>query len=108
MSPRCTANSENKSQSSGSSISPSHMSAVFTKPWVPSTARQTMVRAATLRKNGTVKSASVIARIGADRVPLANQRAKGRANSSSIAVTVAAMRRVRSVTDQRPDSKRLR
>ena len=66
---------------------------------------QTMVRAATLRKNGTVRSASVIARIGADWVPLANQRAKGSATSSSIAVTVAAMRSVRSVTDQRPDSK---
>ena len=108
MRPRCTANSEKSSQSSGSSIKPKPMSALFTKPWVPSTARQTMVRAATLKKNGTVRSASVIARIGADWVPLANQIAKGSATSSSIAVTVAAMRSVRSVTDQRPDSKRLR
>ena len=84
------------------------MSALFTKPWVPSTARQTMVRAATLRKKGTVSSASVIARTTGERVPLASQRAKGSASSSSIAVTVAAMRSVRTVTDQRPDSKRLR
>ena len=80
MRPRCTANSEKSSQSSGSSINPRPMSALLTKPWVPSTARQTMVRAATLRKNGTVRSASVIARIGAGLGALGQPEGEGERN----------------------------
>ena len=39
-----------------------------------------------------------------DRQPLASQSAKGKPTTSSISVTVSAMRKVLTATSQRPDS----
>ena len=98
MNPKWTAGSEKSSQSTGSSTMPRDMSTELTSPLRPSTTRQTMVREAGLRKNGTIRSVNIVSLTRSERVPLASHSAKGKAMSSSIAVTVAAMRSERRIT----------
>ena len=56
------------------------------------------------RKKGIVSAARTTALSAGERQPLASQRANGNAIKSSIRVMVKAMRRVLTVTSQRPDS----
>ena len=64
-----------------------------------------MVREAGLRKNGTISSVKNVSLTALDRVPLASHSAKGKAMSSSMTVTVAAMRSERRITGQPAYSK---
>ena len=74
------------------------------RPFCPKIARHMMVRDDMSRKKGMVSSASTMARVVLLAPPLASQRAKGNPASSSITVTVSAIRSVRRVTSKRPDS----
>ena len=62
--PKCTANSEKISQVTGSSTAPDASSAWLTTPLMPRTERQTMTRAAGLRKKGTVSAVVIAAWLG--------------------------------------------
>ena len=77
MKPKCTAGSENSSQSTGSSTMPSDISTELTSPLRPSTTRQTMVREAGLRKNGTISSVKNVSLMALDRVPLDEPEREG-------------------------------
>ena len=66
-----------------------------------------MVREERSRKKGIVSAARITAFNAGERQPLASQRANGHAMRSSITVMVKAMRKVLTVTSQRPDSNRV-
>ena len=90
--PKCTANSEKISQVTGSSTAPVASSAWLTTPLMPRTERQTMTRAAGLRKNGTVSAVKVSNRTMSFLQPFASHKAKGNAIRSSMTVIVPAIR----------------
>ena len=100
--PKCTANSEKISQVTGSSTAPVASSAWLTTPLMPKTERQTMTRAAGLRKNGTVSAVKVSSRTMPFLQPLASHSAKGKAIRSSMKVMVAAMRTERASSSPPP------